>query len=355
MRVERTGPVEPLSPRIEKFIVERLGGLPLDDIQSSEERRADYVCLRGLLAIEIKSLEDDGSERLENLVEELGSNSDWPIFLGSAPMQSFIENTNDPEAVGQQVMERVGRGILNPLKKANRQLKAHAKAFPRKSQVRVLILVNEDHEIYDPETVAYVLWHAVRSERGGKPSFSGLDGIIYFTERHATVIEGNLTFPITLVEGPSVYTSQWKSDVLSLIQHRWGKRSYDKLYDVGNKSPSYTTIDHIPDSAPRHERWRTEYKRNPYLAGLNKGDLRNRFDEVTLVTSLMFLKNTPLKLAQEETTLWIRRFGDLTEEMGSRAIPITDFDYNPQRAYAAAHRIGLPLSVVDFLEGVRAS
>jgi len=53
MRLERTGPVEPLSPRIEKFIVERLGGVLLDEIQGSEERRADYVCLRGLLAIEI--------------------------------------------------------------------------------------------------------------------------------------------------------------------------------------------------------------------------------------------------------------------------------------------------------------
>lgn len=129
-----TRPVEPLSPRIEKFIVERLGGLLLDEIQGSEERRADYVCLRGLLAVEIKSLEDDGSERLDNLLEELRSAPDWPIFLGSAPMQSFIDNTDDPEAVGHKVMGRVGRGILNPLKKANRQLKAHAKAFPRKAK-----------------------------------------------------------------------------------------------------------------------------------------------------------------------------------------------------------------------------
>lgn len=354
MRVERTGPVEPLSPRIEKFIVERLGGVLLDEIQGSEERRADYVCLRGLLAIEIKSLEDDGSERLDNLLEELRSKPDWPMFLGSAPMQSFIENTDDPETVGKQVLERVGRGILNPLKKANRQLKAHAKAFPRSSQVRVLILVNEDREIYDPETVAYVLWHAVRSKRGGKPSFSGLDGIVYFTERHATVIEGKVTFPVTLVEGPSVYTSQWKSDVLSIIQHRWGAWSYGKYFDAGDKPPDYATIDHIPESAPRHERWRTEYKRNPYLAELSKADLRDRFDEVTLVTSLMFLKNTPLELSQDEKTLWIRRFGDLTEEMGRQAIPITDFDYDPQRAYAAANRLGLPSSVVEFIEGLRA-
>ena len=68
----------------------------------------------------------------------------------------------------------------------------------------------------------------------------------------------------------------------------------------------------------------------------------------------MFLKNTPLELSQDEKTLWIRRFGDLTEEMGRQAIPITDFDYDPQRAYAAANRLGLPSSVVEFIEGLRA-
>ena len=126
-------------------------------------------------------------------------------------------------------------------------------------------------------------------KRGGKPSFSGLDGIVYFTERHATVIEGKVTFPVTLVEGPSVYTSQWKSDVLSIIQHRWGAWSYGKYFDAGDKPPDYATIDHIPESAPRHERWRTEYKRNPYLAELSKADLRDRFDEVTFDEQQAFI------------------------------------------------------------------
>lgn len=71
MRIERTGPVEPLTPRVERFILEALHGHSLDDPDNSEQLRPDYACLRGLVAIELKTLEDDDEERVENLVEQL--------------------------------------------------------------------------------------------------------------------------------------------------------------------------------------------------------------------------------------------------------------------------------------------
>ena len=43
MRIERTGKIEALTPRMERFIVEALGGKSLDEIQSHGTRRADYL------------------------------------------------------------------------------------------------------------------------------------------------------------------------------------------------------------------------------------------------------------------------------------------------------------------------
>jgi hypothetical protein len=83
MRIERKGPVAKLTPRLERFFVEALGGEPLDAIQHPEARKADFRCLRGLLAIELKSLEQDGSERMDNLARELSERPDWPVFYGS--------------------------------------------------------------------------------------------------------------------------------------------------------------------------------------------------------------------------------------------------------------------------------
>lgn len=346
MRIERTGPIVLLTPRVERFIRDALSGISLDETQGSDELRADYSCMRGLVAIELKTLEDDGQERVDNLLEQLRERPDWPIFLGSAPLQSFLQNTTDPDGLGKRVLERIGRGITRPLQKANRQLEAHKTNFPRKNLVKLLVLVNEDHEAYDPHTVAHILWHAVRREDSeGQPRFGHVDAIIFFTERHATVVQNLLTFPVTTVEGVGTYDAPWKSEVVEFIQQRWITFcGYPKL-STQPEPTDFTTIDHIPDQAPRHERWRTDYRRDPYLKALPNDQLRDVFDEIMLLSTLSFLKDPLIQLQQQQTAEVMERFTHMMLEMADRAIPATEFKNSPIRDVAASRRLGLPASV----------
>jgi hypothetical protein len=351
MRIERTGKIEPLTPQVVAFLTGRLGGVSLDDIHSPEAMRIDYACMRGLLAVELKTLEEPGTDRLDNLTDELRKREDWPIFLGSAPMQAFINNLDDPEGVQRKVLDRIGRGIINHLKKANRQLEAHAKAFPRRNMMRLLVLVNEDHEIYDPHTVAYILWHAVRREEGDRALYEHVDGVLFLTQRHATVRNNKLTYPVVTIEGMGCHDDPWKGDVLDLVAKRWGARNGDDVHELESVE-EFTTIDHIPEKAPRYERWRTEYKRKPYLRGLTKEQLRDRFDEVATMSALSMLKNSPVKLTQEQDIGLIRQFGDFMQEMGDRGIPITEFQHTEEREAAACRRLGLPEHVIAWLANV---
>lgn len=352
MRIERTGKVEPLTPQVVAFLTGRLGGVSLDNTRSPEAMRIDYACMRGLLAVELKTLEEPGSERLNNLTDELRKREDWPIFLGSAPMQSFINNLDDPEGVQRKVLDRIGRGIMNHLKKANRQLEAHAKAFPRPSMVRLLILVNEDHEIYDPHTVAYILWHAVRRKEGDRALYEHVDGVLFLTQRHATMRNNKLTYPVVTIEGMGCYDDLWKGDVLDLVAKRWGARNGDDVHEAPSVE-EFETIDHIPENAPRYERWRTEYKRSPYLRELTKEQLRDRFDEVATLNALSMLKNTPVEVTKDQTIGFIREFGDFMQEMGDRGIPITEFQHTDEREAAACRRLGLPEPVITWLADLR--
>lgn len=43
VRLERTGRVVRLTPRVERFLVEALGGISLDEVHSHEETRIDYA------------------------------------------------------------------------------------------------------------------------------------------------------------------------------------------------------------------------------------------------------------------------------------------------------------------------
>jgi len=348
MRIERTGTITPLTPRLIDFLTRLLGAVSLDDIQSPQQRRIDYNCLRGLLAIELKTLEEAPAGRIDNLRDELSQRDDWPIFLGSAPMQSFINNMDDPEGVYRRVTERLGRAIINHLKKANGQFEAHRTTLPRRNMMRLVLFVNEDHEEYDPHTVSYILWHAVRRKEDGRPLYENIDGVLYLTERHATIRGQKLTLPIVSVEGTGCFSDPWKSDLLDFVAHRWAQfNRFDR--EEFASIDEFVSIEHVPDQMRRSDFWRLEYRRRPYLRDLGKEQLRDRFDENSLLSLLSFMKNAPIKLSQDDAMLVIRRFSDFTQEMGQRGIPITDFPYDPDRAVAAALRLKLPPTVISWL------
>lgn len=349
MRIERTGKVAPITPRVVEFILEALSGVSLDEPESANDQRPDYLCLGGRLVIELKTLAEDGSDRMDNLTDELRQREDWPIFLGSAPMQSFIQNTTDPEGIQRRVIERVGRGIINHLKKANRQLEAFTKISNAKNLVRMLLLVNEDHEAYDPHMVSYILWHAVRQMKDGAPRYEHVDLIVYITERHAQVIDGLITFPTVVVEGFPCAEQKWRGEFGELFVTRWAKWHGQPLMSEADVS-AFETIEHIPDRGRRQDMWKLEYRRNPYLRPLTESQLYDRFDEVTLINVMASLKDCPVKFEREQRLIGIRRFSDMMDEMAHRAIPISRFRHTTDRTIAAAHRLKLPPAVIRWLE-----
>jgi hypothetical protein len=335
---------------VKQFLVEQLSGVSLDDLQSPSGLRPDYLCLNGLLAVELKSLEEDGSARMENLVDELEQRDDWPVFFGMAPLHAMLKNTNDSGALERRALDRMGRGILNHLKKANRQLEAHRVRFPRRSAVRMLLLVNEDHPTYDPQAVSYILWHAMRRRQAdGQLLYEHVDLAMYLTERHAQTIESRVAFPVVLVEGQTCIEEPWKSQVGALVSSRWAAQYGPHVYTRDMHSP-FSTIEQIPKSAPRHEWWRINYRRRPYLADLTDAALRDRFDELMVISMLGMVKGSPVKVLPEAMTANMERFTHLMEEMNGRGIPITRFQYTPARESAAAKRLGFPESVVRWIE-----
>jgi hypothetical protein len=196
--------------------------------------------------------------------------------------------------------------------------------------------------------VAYIIWHAVRRKEGDRALYEHVDGVLFLTQRHATVRNNNGTYPVVTIEGMGCRDDPWKGDLLDLVAKRWAARNGEEVHEVGSVE-EFETIDHIPEKAPRYERWRTEYRRNPYLRHLTKVQLRDRFDEVATLNALSMLKNTPVKLTKDQSIGFIRQFGDFTQEMGDRGIPITEFQHTDEREAAACRRLSLPEPVIAWL------
>lgn len=354
MRIERTGPVERLTPQVESFLLAGLGGVSLDQVQSHERTRIDYVCLRGLLAVELKTLEGAPAERTNNFVDSLRTRPDFPMFFGSVPLEAAFKNMAEPEKLRRAALDRVGRTIVNHMKKADSQLAQHAADFPRRTCLKILVLVNEDHPEYDPETVAWVVQRELGRVLDGQRRYANTDAVLYLTERHGQALGGRIAFPICAIHGPAMELQPWKEDVLGHVVRRWSTFHGRPLHMVDQDELSFETIDHVPDQMPRHELWRLQYRRNPYLAHLSDDQLRDEFDEVMLVTELWGMKGSPIKLDMEAATVAMERFTHIQIEMHNRALPISRFDHSFDRQLAAAARLNLPARAVKWLHQLEA-
>jgi hypothetical protein len=272
VRVERHGVVEPLTPRFIRFLEEALNAQSLDACQDPTERRADYTCFRGLAAIEVKTLGEDASVRVSNLTDKLRENRDWPAFYGKWPMERVLSNADDPAAVRDQLYDKVGRAIVRHIHKANKQLAAHSLAFPRKNNVRILILINEDHCDYHPEMMTYILSRALSRTENDEPKYANIDAMVFMSERHATVVGQQLTYPIVILFGKR--TAPWKENVVYRITRAWSVWNNARYIDISEKAiealQGFSTIDVVPDRMRRQELWQLEYRRMPYMRSWSK-------------------------------------------------------------------------------------
>lgn len=350
MRIERKGPVAKLTPRLKRFIVEALGGESLDAILAPDVRKADFRCLRGLLAVELKTLEEDASQRIENLTAELSQSPDWPVFYGSAPIEPFLKHIQDPEKAKRRFVDRIGRAIEDHVSKADKQLAAHEMTFPRKNMLKVMVLANEDHAIYDPGMVAYLTQRHLLRRKNGSLLYPHIDVVIFITERHATALDDQIAFPILCIDGYFLTNAPWKNDVIEMFTTRWARWNGAELYHSDLQAHKFQAVDHIPEQMKRHEQWELEYKRMPYMSVFTAEQLRERFDEIFCISSLRFIKDSPLKPRDDAVNWSLSSMSHITLEMGWRGIPITQFMYEAKRLAAAARRLDLPRDVVDWFE-----
>ena len=242
---------------------------------------------------------------------------------------SIIANLSDPDSVKRRIAERIGRAIVNHLKKANDQLAAHTAAFPRTNFVRLVVLINEDHAVYDPAMAVYVIKGALARLNGGLPKYENIDAVFYLSERHATRIGDDVSFAAITVVGTSVDEAPWKDDVLDFVVCKWSgwtgaRRGSSETESAAEVINYFTTIDHVSDQMPRHELWRLEYRRNPYMRSWSYEHIRDRWDEVNIVGTLAFIKDAPTKPSEQNIEQFFRRFTHLMDEIAHRGLPIHD-------------------------------
>lgn len=348
-RIERRGKVRPLTPRFMCFLRSALSSVALDDTQDSTQRRPDFSCWHDLLVIEVKSLEEDATRRMSNLTEELEKREDWPTFLGEWPVDSVVHNLKeeDQESVKGKIYERIGRTIKSHLKTASKQLAAYAEDNPRTSQVRVVVLINEDWEVYHPNLVSLIIQEALARQEEDDPKYKSIDAVLYMTERHGKPDGNNIAHPAVILPGPVMENCPWKNSVIDFLAQRWCHWEGARYIEVGPDGAEdiineFTTIEHIPDQMRRQDAWRLAYRRNPYMRSWAYEKIRDHWDDVDVISLFASMKDSPIKLSEAGITKLHEQFAHLLDEIAHRGLPMERFDPECDRMMDAAKRMKIP-------------
>ncbi len=332
MRIERSGPVGTLTDPVFRFLEEAMGGISLDQ-DGDKERRPDWSCLRGLLVVEVKTLEGPPKERLDNAIRPETEREDWPRFFGKWPIESVLKHLADREKVERRLSDRLGRAIVTHVKKANDQLQSHREREAQRNAVRLAILVNEDHAEYTPDVVRFVagreLW---RLNEEGLTRNAAIDAIIYLSHRHAADVDGQVTFPITVIEGRNLGNTPWKRGVLDLTIRRWCRWNNAPLKDdVTLGFDSFQAVEHVPSRMRRQELWELEYRRRPYMRNWKDENVREFWDVTIILFILAFVKGSPMTFPASGTVELSKRMSHLMQETARRGLARDYFKPEPER------------------------
>lgn len=320
--IERNGGPEPITPRFASFLENVMSGRSLD-LEGDVETRPDYACLGGALAIEIKSLEGDPSERLANAIAPAKERETWPNYLGSWPLDAVVKNlpADEADALRKSVFDRLGRAIVTHMKKANTQLGA----FSRSShgvRLKLLVLINEDFAEYDPSSVTFIVQREFhRRTNDGNPRYADIDAVLFLTERHATQIKGRVTFPIVQIYGSDIEGNPIALELMKRLANRWGRSTHEFFIDdTQAEMDDFVTIDENPPTMRRQDLWERDYKRKPYMRGWTDQDVIELWDMTTLLTLMAFHVDPPMKVPRDGTTKLMETTSHLMREFASRGI-----------------------------------
>ncbi len=352
MRVEHSKPLQPVTPRLISFLEQALSGQCLDDYHDPETEHIDYVCLNGLLAVEVKSLEGEPGVRVDNFVETLRRRPDFPPVFEAATLDTIAARMENPAQIIADVVGRIGRTIVTHLKKANDQLLAHTIDYPRKNIFRLVIIVNENHAEYAPDVVLKVLKKEMnRQERGGF-RYENIDAVWYITERHSTLVEGRLVLPILTVTAPGIRHCEWKPAVVDYVVKKWASFGSGEFFEDAGDPGAYVASEYVPETMKRHEAWAVNYRRDPYFRTESDERVKEIFEEITLITRVYMTHGSPIVRDPEKVMINFAHFTHIREEMKIRGILFSDIPITLEREIAAARRLRMPEVAIDWLKAM---
>jgi hypothetical protein len=186
-----SAPSEPLEARVMKLLESLPGTESLDDPAFSKINghgtKADYLLSERLLVAELKTLNGDPHDRIEQRLRTRLQQSDAPIVFGTVGVGRVTEGLHDREAVDKMMADLAGRAVRRHLQKANAQLGAIKERIPLPDAGGLLVLMNDSEPMIDASAIGYALKTAFEATPG---AYEHVTHVWAMVESHRIAMSG---------------------------------------------------------------------------------------------------------------------------------------------------------------------
>lgn len=276
-----------IEARFTDFIKGIEGSESLDDPEFSKifqnSRKADFLLRNRSLVIEIKTLTDDPEKKIDARIAPLRDRPEFPTLFWNAELKEVLSYLPDGEEIHRKIFHALTNQIQRGIRSANEQIEKTKELLFTPNACGVLVLLNEDIAILSPDLIAAKASELLVRKTNDTLNYNHVAYVWILSEAHYLAVESSpKSMPLVILDGPQAENFVEHGNYLESIQRQWA--AYQKLPLLRLKDRDFKKIKFQrnidnepiekknPREMKRHEIWREDYNKNPYLKSMVDSD-----------------------------------------------------------------------------------
>ncbi|HAS6217498.1 TPA: hypothetical protein I7172_21710 [Vibrio vulnificus] len=320
---------------------------PIEDLDEMEEKFpdgtkiADYA-IRDVVVIELKTLKEDPTQRMENYFHEVMKRPDFPAIYGELNFRRVVGLLPDGERVIRKFEQKAFRQIETVMRSANKQVISTINNLKMDSRTAgTLIIINELAEFFEPD----VLVNHIADMLGTKKSqnelrFTHIHNVILIQDTHKVKgsNQGGIVIPNYHIVNDNVAATEINEKAAQALRNLIESYSYFNKckHNVCNNVDESLDIEKLEQPQVkkplRGQEWiEDQYRKNRYMKDFTDEELIEFGSMVMSVCLAMVLKEKPLVLDEHRKMMFFRNQIELFEESRLRPFDLRRLDVDSRR------------------------
>ncbi len=320
-----------------KFFAKNLGGAEcIDDLELTREqelaKKADYFFENRKFIVELKSLQTDSSEKIENILAPHRERPEFPVFFGEIEVHKVLQYLPDKEEINKKISDALTDSVEGVVEEANRQIRETKRTFALPDAGGLLIILNDAVDVLSPDLVVYRVRRALNKKTASDETrFPHVAAVMLINSAHYTQMTPTLKgLPILIIPGAQL-DSEKVANFASSLSPRWSAFEGQPFFSIAPEDIPKLNYQRFSDDVEdrpgsmikRQDLWSLQYKQNPYLRPMDKESFLLYGAKVFERLSTSMIKGGP-RIPVEERHELMERFSHVMDEMGFRGIDMRE-------------------------------